>query len=88
MAKLLIALLFLSTNVTRAISQSSPHQHDHGSSRSCDLCHPGHIQLISTPGVGSVAPSGTSEWRQSPSVSERILTGSISRASSRAPPQL
>jgi hypothetical protein len=88
LAKLLVVLLFLAIGVTQAISQSPLHQHDHGDTHCCDLCHPGHIPVITSPGVGVVPVVGSTEWRQASPVAERVLSGSVSRASSCAPPQL
>jgi hypothetical protein len=85
---LLVVVLFLAIGVTQAASLSPVHQHDHGDSHCCDLCHPGHIPVVITAGTGHIPLARTAEWRKMPIAADSILSVSVSRASSRAPPQL
>lgn len=81
---ILVCLLFLALGVTQAASLL--HQHEHGDSHCCDLCHSGHTPVIATPLTKLAAPSQAMEWREAPACTSRILTGSASHKSSRAPP--
>lgn len=80
---LLVCLLFLALGVTQAASLV--HRHEEGS-HCCDLCHSGHTPVVATPLVREASLPEATERRQTPASESRVLTGSASHKSSRAPP--